>query len=117
MKDLGNRIQELRKQHKLSQVEFAKKVDISKSQLIRYEGKGVQPPAHTLNKMAELFGTSVDYLINGNTGEKAQSTLRDAELIKQFRHIEELPEDEKNTIIKVITAYVRDFKTRQAYVM
>lgn len=91
-------------------------VDISKSQLIRYEGKGVQPPAHTLNKMAELFGTSVDYLINGNTGEKAQSTLRDAELIKQFRHIEELPEDEKNTIIKVITAYVRDFKTRQAYV-
>ena len=55
MPDLGKRIQELRKQHKLSQVELAEKIQVSKSQMIRYENKGVQPPADTLNKLAEIF--------------------------------------------------------------
>lgn len=115
MTNLGNRIQELRKQHKLSQVELAEKINISKSQMIRYENKGVQPPADIINKLSEVLGTSVDFLINGNTTEKAQNTLKDADLIRQFKEIEGLPDNEKSTILKVVSAYIRDFKAKQAY--
>ncbi|MFW5872940.1 MAG: helix-turn-helix domain-containing protein [bacterium] len=116
MSDLGNRIQELRKQHKLSQVEMAEKINVSKSQMIRYENKGVQPPADILNKLADVLGTSVDYLINGNTGEKAQATLKNTELLQRFKEVETLPEREQSVLLEIIGAYIRDFRTKQAYV-
>lgn len=72
MTDLSKRIQELRKENKLSQVELAGKIEVSKSQVIRYETKGVQPPADILNKLADILNTTVDFLINGTTDEKAQ---------------------------------------------
>lgn len=117
MTSLGKRIQELRKLQKLSQVELAEKIQVSKSQMIRYELKGVQPPADTLNKLAEIFNTSVDYLINGNTDEKAKAALHDAELLQRFKEVEKLPERERSVILEVLSAYLRDFRTKQAYVV
>jgi transcriptional regulator with XRE-family HTH domain len=115
MEDLGNRIQELRKQLKLSQTDLADKIGVSKSQMIRYENKGVQPPADTLNKIADIFSTSVDFLINGNTEEKAKAALKNTTLLQQFKEVDSLPEDEQSTVIKFLGAYIRDFKAKQAY--
>jgi len=112
---LGKRIQELRKNAKYSQVELADQIGISKSQMIRYENKGVQPPADILNKIADLFGTSVDFIINGDTEEKAKATLKNTTLLQQFKDVESLPEEEQITVIKFLGAYLRDFKTKQAY--
>ena len=115
MLSLGNRIQELRKKAGLTQQELAKKIEISHPQIVRYENKNVQPPADVLAKIANVFGVSIDYLVFGNTSDKAQQTLKDAELIKQFEKIDNLPEEEKETILKVIAAFVRDFNAKQAY--
>jgi transcriptional regulator with XRE-family HTH domain len=115
MENLGQRIQELRKQNKLSQIDLANKIKVSKSQLIRYENKGIQPPADVLNKIAELLNTTVDYLINGNSDEKAKATLKNTELLQRFKEIDGLPEKEQNILMHVINAYLRDFKTKQAY--
>jgi len=112
MNELGKRIQELRKQHNISQNELADRVNVSKAQMSRYEVKGVQPPADILNKIAEVLGTSVDYLINGNTDEKAKASLKNTELIQRFKDIEALPEEEQNVLLQVISAYIRDFKAR-----
>ena len=115
MDSIGSRIQALRKQNGFSQVELGQKIGVSKSQVNRYENKGVQPPADILNKIADLFGTSVDYLINGHGEEKARASLKNAELLKQFKQVEELPEEDLNTVIKFVGAYLRDFKAKQAY--
>lgn len=115
MAGLGDRIQELRKKAGLTQALLAKEIGISHTQMARYEIKGVQPPADVLKKMADYFGTSVDYLVFGSNTEKAQTSIKDAELIKQFNEIDQLPEADKVAITKVISAYLRDFKTRQAY--
>lgn len=117
MESLGSRIQELRKKESLTQAELALKIGISHTQITRYETKNVQPPADILKKFANLFGTSIDFIVNGTAEEKAQNILMDAELIKQFKEMETLPETEKNTILKVVTAYIRDFKTKQAYIL
>lgn len=116
MKDLGQRIQQLRKQQGLSQVEMAKQIGVSKSQVNRYENKSVQPPADILNKLADLFGTSVDFLINGDSQEKAQATLKNNVLLQKFREMENLPEREQSILLEVIAAFIRDWKTKQAYV-
>jgi transcriptional regulator with XRE-family HTH domain len=112
---LGKRIMDLRKEKNMSQTDLANKVDLSYAQIGRYETKNVQPPAEILKKMADALDTSVDYLINGTTDEKAQASLKDAELIRYFKDMDVLPDTEKNTLVKLIGAYIRDFKARQTY--
>jgi len=117
MTDLGQRIQDLRKQLKLSQMELAEKINVSKSQMIRYENKGVQPPADILNKLADVLDTSVDFLINGNSDEKAIASLKKTEVLQRFKEIESLPEREQSVLLEIIGAYIRDFKAKQAYLI
>ena len=117
MTDLGARILDLRKQNNLSIVDLAQKIGVSKSQMIRYESKGALPPADILNNLAELFGTSIDYLMNGTADQKAKETLKNATLLQCFKEIDAMPEREQNVILEVITSFIRDFKTKQAYQM
>jgi transcriptional regulator with XRE-family HTH domain len=112
---LADRIILLRKQAGLTQVDLANKIGVSKSQYIRYETKDVQPPANIMNKLADALGTSVDYLISGDKSEKAKASLKNSELIQRFKEVDSLPEDEQGVLIKIISAYVRDFKAKQAY--
>lgn len=112
---LADRIILLRKQAGLTQVELADKIGVSKSQYIRYETKDVQPPANIMNKLADALGTSVDYLISGDKSEKAKASLKNSELIQRFKEVDALPEDEQGVLIKIISAYVRDYRAKQAY--
>ena len=114
---LADRIQSLRKQAGLTQVELADKIGVSKSQFIRYESKNVQPPANIINKLADTLATSVDFLISGDKNEKAKASLKNSELIQRFKEVDSLPEDEQSVLIKIISAYVRDYRAKQAYAM
>ena len=89
----GTSIQELRKDNKLTQQELARRVQISHPQIVRYETKGVQPPADVLARLADVFDVSIDYLVNGDKSEKAQQTIKDAELIKNFKQPDQLPDE------------------------
>jgi transcriptional regulator with XRE-family HTH domain len=117
MNNLGKRIQVLRKEQSISQAELAGLAGISKSQINRYENKGIQPQADILNKIAEILKTSVDYLINGDSGEQAKNTLKNVTLLQKFKELEQLPEREQSVMIDVISAYLRDFKAKQAYMI
>lgn len=113
MSDLGKRIQELRKQAGLSQTELATKIGVSYPQMSRYEVKGVQPPADVLKKLADALNTSVDYLISGNTGEKANAALKDIKLLNLFKSVERMNEEDKTVITKLISAFVFQQETQQ----
>ena len=115
MSDLGKRIQDLRKQAGLTQAQLADKIEVSHTQLTRYESKGVQPPADILERLANIFDTSIDYLVRGNQSEHVENALKDAELIKEFKKLDGLPEEEKKTILKVLSSLIRDYNARQAY--
>jgi transcriptional regulator with XRE-family HTH domain len=47
-----------------------------------------QPPVEVLKKIADALDTTVDYLINGDTDEKVKSSLKDIELMQQFKVVE-----------------------------
>ena len=106
MKKLGERIQDLRKQKGLTQESLAKKAGISLTQMARYETKGIQPPADVLMKLAAIFGTTVDYMVNGATEDKAKAQLKDAELLQQFKEVEQLNEKDKGCIKTLIEAFL-----------
>ena len=70
---------------------YAAKIEISHTQLTRYESKNIQPPADVLQRLANVFDVSIYYLVNGNKSDKVEQTLKDAELIKQFKQLDKLP--------------------------
>jgi transcriptional regulator with XRE-family HTH domain len=113
MNNLGKRIIQLRKQKNMSQTDLAKKAGVSYAQIGRYEIKGAQPPAEVLKKIADTLDTTIDYLINGDKDEKAQATLKDAELLQQFKAVEQMNEKDKNTIKDIIDAYIKRSRLQQ----
>ena len=54
-----------------------------------------------------LSNTIKDHYVN--------TTLNDTELMNQYKEIATLPKEEKTVVLKFIGAYIRDFKTKQAY--
>ena len=84
---LGNCIIELRKARNWSQSQLADKVGVSCSQIDLYETKGSHPPA-VLKNIADALDSSVGYLVNNSTEDKANASLNDAEVIKYFKEVD-----------------------------
>lgn len=110
MISIGKQIQDLRKKNDLSQAQLAEKIGVSLTQLQRYENKGVQPPADVLKKLADTFNTSIDFLVYGNSEQKAKQTIKDNELLTQFKAVEELDNKDKSTIKDIIDAFIKRSK-------
>lgn len=85
--------------------------------MARYEIKGVQPPADVIKKLADVFGVTVDFLINGDTEEKARATLKDTRLLQLFKAVENLNDSDKNIITEVISTFVFQRETQKRLVI
>ncbi|GEP89298.1 hypothetical protein CTE07_09430 [Chitinophaga terrae (ex Kim and Jung 2007)] len=51
----------------------------------------------------------------GDVADKASEALHDAEVIRYFKEIEALPHEDKDALLRVIAAFIRDVKTKQTY--
>jgi len=110
---VGKQIQELRKKNNWNQSQLAEKIGVSLTQLQRYENKGVQPPADILKKLADAFNTSIDFLVYGDSEQKAQQSIKDNELLSQFKAVEQLDSKDKSTIKDIIDAFIKRSKLNQ----
>ena len=57
------RIRELREDHDLTQRELAKMLDMPQPQYYRYEQGFRDIPTDILIKLADIYGTSIDYML------------------------------------------------------
>lgn len=62
MASLGSRIRDLRKENKLNQEDIAKLLSVSISSISQYEKNVSTPDIESLNKLANYFNVSMDYL-------------------------------------------------------
>ena len=113
MISVGTQIQKLRKENNLNQSQLATKIGVSLTQLQRYENKGVQPPADILRKLADTFNTSIDFIVYGDSEQKAQQSIKDNELLSQFKAVELLDSKDKSTIKDIIDAFIKRSKLNQ----
>ena len=65
------RLKEVREDHDYKQIEIAKYLKITQAQYSRYELGVNLIPIDKLDKLATLYNTSVDYLINRTDERKA----------------------------------------------
>jgi transcriptional regulator with XRE-family HTH domain len=113
MISVGMQIQKLRKENNFNQTQLADKIGVSLTQLQRYENKGVQPPADILKKLADTFNTSIDFIVYGDSEQKAQQSIKDNDLLSQFKAVEQLDSKDKSTIKDIIDAFIKRSKLNQ----
>ena len=65
----GEKIKELRLSLGLNQVEFGKKLPVSKQSVCNWENDNIQPSIDMLKKLAALFSVSTDYLLGLSQAE------------------------------------------------
>lgn len=76
------RLRQLREQRGWTQQGLAERIGVLRAMVANYEGGFHHPPLPTLQKIARVFGVSVDYLLSGS-GPSA-SEFRDRELLEFF---------------------------------
>lgn len=62
--DIGREIKELRKKEGLSQMELAKRCNLSKNAIWNYENNKRIPSILTIKKIGEVLGVDLGYLLN-----------------------------------------------------
>lgn len=72
MKDIKDRIKELRDETGITRAELAQKLEINKSSVTRYETGEMRPTLDIMIKIHDIFGVSLDWLAGLETGENIQ---------------------------------------------
>ena len=60
---LGDRIRLIRESNKMSQVEFGKKLNVSKQAVSNWENNNIQPSVDIIKNIAIQFNVSTDFLL------------------------------------------------------
>ncbi len=63
MFDFGLTLKRLREEKGYSQAQLAKKLNISKSSISKYESNQSVPSIETLTRLSLIYGVSLDYLV------------------------------------------------------
>lgn len=109
---VSNRIKELRSKNNLTQSELAERVGLTYIQIGRYEKAKSSPSADVLQKLADALNTSTDFLMNGNS-ERVEAQLSDMELIKQFKEVETMDEQDKHLVKTFLDAFITKKKIQK----
>lgn len=108
---LGQKITQIRKEKKLSQVDVATAVGVSRDAISKYERDDIIPSVENAKKIAQVLGVSLDYLVSKDDSVE----VVDTDMLNRMREIQRLNNDDKNTVTKIIDAFIRDTKTKKAY--
>lgn len=94
----GSRLRELRRSQKLNQGELAKELNISQQQISCYESGQSTPDAEFLNKVANYFDVTTDYL-SGRVDEKVTDEQR---IILSYRKLPPAKKQLATQMIKLL---------------
>ncbi|NUK29820.1 helix-turn-helix domain-containing protein [Parageobacillus sp. VR-IP] len=70
MMDLGERLKYLRKQQHWTQEQLAQYLNISRSQISKWENGDLLPDVQSLQKLSNLYNVSIDFLIGRDSSKK-----------------------------------------------
>ena len=102
IKNLGEHIKELRKQHGLQQKEVSIEVGIDQSNYSKIENGKREPSVSVLKKLADLFNVTVDYIIEPNKDLPKEVIIEDKGISEKIRLISQLDEEDRAMVFRMI---------------
>ncbi|WKV09417.1 helix-turn-helix domain-containing protein [Thermoanaerobacterium sp. CMT5567-10] len=112
--NFANRLKSLREEKKLSQEELSQLINISRSTLSMYEINKRQPDPETLQKIADFFDVSVDYLlgrtdkrnidVSNDVDERLHKVMQELgpDVLLAFYDLPNMTDEEKENVITLL---------------
>ena len=99
---LSSKIKEIRIQKGLKQKDVYLFLEIGKSVYSKIESGGREATVNELIKLSKLFGMTVDQIISYEGDIPAAVTLEDKTALEQNRLFDELGEEDRQTVLKIV---------------
>ena len=96
--NIGERITTLRKEKGISQTELAKRMNVSRQAVSKWEQGSSSPDTERLIQLAEILGTEVEYLATGVHPEPGSVVLNIVETVERV---------EEKVVVKEVIRHVR----------
>lgn len=117
VKDIGQRIAELRRERGLKQEELAELATLSRISIARYEAGKIEPGAKALGRIAEALEVPADFLL-GRTDEDIRQELSE-KLLKAVPQtaeariisggIDKMPPERREQALKIMQAAFMEY--------
>lgn len=112
MTSFGQRFKKLRQEKNLTQEKLAEKFFLNKSSISRYEQNKQLPEIDLLEKIADFFDVSVDYLLGRVEINSTQST-EFAHRLKQLRKDSKLTQEELSNKLSSSRSTIAGYETER----
>lgn len=96
--NIGERIMALRKEKNISQTELAKRLNVSRQAVSKWEQGISSPDTERLIQLAEILGTEVEYLATGTHPEPGSVVLNIVETVERV---------EEKIVVKEVIRHVK----------
>ncbi len=113
--NLADNIKDIREEKNLKQIEVATHIGVDKSAYSKIE-KGLRAlTVDELQKMAQLFNMTTDQVINHDGKVPKEVIIEDKTAVEQMRLTQQLDEDDKQTIFKLIDKMLTNKKFKDFF--
>jgi transcriptional regulator with XRE-family HTH domain len=109
---IANRLNALRRQQGISQLELCKKLDLTQSMMSRYENGTRRIPSELLIQFAKAIGVSSDEILGLKSVTPRSNPFQDMtdemkHLWKKFQLVAELPDNDQRAVIRLINSLAK----------
>lgn len=108
---IGERIKQLRSEHRWSQGDLATKINADAGQISRYENAHIAPSADAIVRIAEALDVSCDYLLVDNAPRRPFRSPEDT-LGHRLAGLDELTPDDLTALTHMLDALVAKNRLR-----
>jgi len=115
MQHIGITLKTLREEKGLTQQQVADLVHMHRSNYSKVEKGERDLSLESVNVVAKYFGYTIDQLVNFDGNIPEEVTIEDKSLIEQVRLIEELEEEERNMVFKMIDTFLTKKKFKDFF--
>ncbi len=98
-------LKRLRQENNWSQEQLAERIGVKRLAVGKYESGQTKPSAETLQKISEVFGVSIDYLLSDGP-DKLKTEISDKTLLEYMSEIEQMSEEEQRFVKYFLDAVV-----------
>jgi len=113
--ELAGKIKGIREEKGLKQIEVASHIGVGKSAYSKIEKGTRAVTVEELQKMASLFDMTTDKILNYDGKVPQEVTVEDKTTVEQMRLIQQLDDDDKQTIFKLIDKMLTNKKFKDFF--
>lgn len=112
---LADNIKAIREEKNLKQIEVATHIGVDKSAYSKIEKGSRSLTVDELQKMASLFDMTTDQIINFDGKIPKEVVLEDKTAVEQMKLIQQLDDEDKQTILKLIDKMLTNKKFKDFF--